>query len=1250
MCTLNGLCRYDNKSESFQTFKPKDGDISSISTDVVNCIAEDSQGNLWIGTNTGLNRVEINDGHTSFTRFLQAESDEPAYVIQDISPGENGGLWLATSKGLVWFDKGNSRLFIGNPDPRFPSLNDFTSIFNDGSGNIWLGIRTGGLFRFSISSRSFEFIDSFRSPDSGWPVISGFVPDMQGKLWIATMAGLANFDTKSLRPQWYVNNPVNDQSLGDNSLFSIFKDREGGLWLGNYGLGIDYLNTASPVFSRWPFFVDRALKNEFNNAWMGMTPDQKLWLISQDKKQILFFDRSTGKTERYDLDLDFARNRTHFYVDEHKVIWCGGNHLLWSYDIKKGTRKSYPFPNPRETPPGRGGIFRIFQDRSRRLWVSGAFGLFYLDKKTTTVHDPEIYDGVWSVFEDSKGNVWAGGKNQVWRLPNGTGNPEKIILNKKESPEITGRVDVWRIIEDQAGRIWLVTYQGLRLYDPREHEFSLFPKDNHHLLSYFYDIQTDRNGYLWLSNGRYLVRYHPDTGTLQSYFYADGLPRKATIAANTAVKDSTGMLFYNTSQEMFSLDPDQVSASDREAPIVISSLRLFNKDVGANDKTQILRQEVHNEKKLVFRHDQNIFSLDFALLNYTRSHENKYRYRLEGFEQQWNEGKVPTATYMNLSPGKYTFVVNAANGDGFWNTNPLRVSIVVLPPWWKTWYAYLFYFLFTAAAVYGITRFFWLRSAFKKENELYQSKIDFFTNISHEIRTHLTLISGPLEKAFQSSLTGSDARTFLTYTKNNTDKLLHLVNELLDFRKMQSGKARLQVAQHDVVRVIRNVLAAFEHLADEKEISVDILAPENPVLLWFDLSQLQKVFYNLLGNAFKFTPENGQVRIVIDEGFNEVAITITDNGPGIAPKYLERIFTSFFQVDDNGSAGKNTGYGIGLALSRSIIDRHRGDLSVTSRQKSDAGSGETSFTVRLMTGNWYLDDSEIVAALPVEDNAAIPTQTNDYPLPEQDATSNVESTLLIIEDNDELRSFAVELFRDNYRVLEAPDGRNGLSIAQKHMPDVIVCDVMMPEMNGLEVCRKLRSDFNTRHIPIILISARSATAQMLEGLESGADDYLIKPFDFKILDAKIRTQLRIREAARLQYSRIVSLEPGPLEMKDPDGEFIEKLRDLVVQNLADTGFGVEQMAFQMGMSVSGLYRKLRALTGMTVNNFTKNLRMKRARQLLESGHYNVNEAANEVGYDDTQYFSKEYKKTFGEAPSETRKTGLENNNRGESES
>lgn len=1241
MCTLNGLCRYDNKSESFQTFKPKDGDINSISTDVVNCIAEDSQGNLWIGTNTGLNRIETGNGTTKFTRFLQAEPDEPAYVIQDISPDKKGGLWLATSKGLVWFENGNSQLFTANPDPRFPSLNDFTSIFNDGSGNIWLGIRTGGLFRFDISSRSFGFMNSFRSLDGGWPVISGFAPDKQGKLWVATMAGLASFDLKTLQPQWYVNNPVNDQSLGDNALFSIFKDREGGLWLGNYGVGIDYLNTSSPVFSRWPFFVDRALKNEFNNAWMGMTPDQKLWLIAQDKKQILFFDRSAGKTGRYDLDLSFAQNRTHFYVDEHKVIWCGGNHLLWSYDFKKGTRKSYPFPNPRETPPGRSGIYKIFQDRSQRLWVSGAFGLFYLDKKNATVRDTEIYDGIWSICEDSKGNIWAGGKNQVWRLPNGTGKPERIILNKKESSEIAGRTDVMRIIEDQANRIWLVTAQGLRLYDPHKQEFALFLKDNHRPLESFYDIQTDRNGYLWLSNGRYLVRYHPDKGTLQSYFYADGLPKKATIAANTAVKDSTGMLFYNTSQEMFSLDPDQVFTSDHEAPIVISSLRLFNKDVRANDTTRILHQEVHNEQKLVFRHDQNIFSLDFALLNYTRSHENRYRYRLEGFEQQWNEVQVPTATYMNLSPGEYTFVVHAANGDGFWNTSPLRVHIVVLPPWWKTWYAYLFYFLFVAGAVYGITRLFWLRSAFKKENELYQSKIDFFTNISHEIRTHLTLISGPLEKAFQSSSNGSDTRSFLTYTKNNTDKLLHLVNELLDFRKMQSGKARLQVAQHDVARVMKNVLASFEHIVDEKEISVDLVTPENPVLLWFDLSQLQKVFYNLLGNAFKFTPENGRVSIVINEGFNEVTITITDNGPGIAPKYLSRIFTSFFQVEDNGSTIKNKGYGIGLALSRSIVDRHHGDLSVTSTQNSEAGNGETSFTIRLMTGNWYLDDSDIVVAASSADNAEIAVLANDDSLPEQDAASDGESTLLIIEDNDELRSFAVELFRDNYRVIEAADGRSGLSIAQMHIPDVIVCDVMMPEMNGLEVCRKLRSDFNTRHIPVILISARNATTQMLEGLESGADDYLIKPFDFNILDAKIRTQLRIREETRLQYSRIISLEPGSLEIKDPDGGFIETLRNLVVQNLSDTGFGVEQMAFQMGMSVSVLYRKLRALTGMTVNSFTKNIRMKRARQLLESGHYNVNEVANQVGYDDSKYFSKEYKKTFAEVPSETKKTGAE---------
>ncbi len=1227
--TVEGLYLYDKEKDVFSIVSTHDPlENNSLSHNQVYTIFEDKRKQLWAGTPGGLDLITFTDGNVKIARKLPAALTGRSRAVRSIAEEPDGTLWLGTYDGLIRFrSESDTKLFKRTSKVPSTVLNQFVEVFVDKKGTVWVGSNEPGLVKFDKADEAFVSVESFRDPVGNLPVVNKICVDSRGRYWLATESGLARYDPDGNSSHWYRRDASNPYSLSDNVLYSQFIDNQGGLWLGSYYWGVNYWHPDSPMFSIWPAETHAVPYDHFLNGWAGSTPNGSTWTLSNDRRSLLIMAKNQEQSRLYTLTIPTPEIYHLFMLDTNGVFWCAGQKGLCRVDLKRNSTKFFSLNQTT------GRTNSLTRDQSGVIWLGGSFGLRKFNELNGTFETVKtIKNEVRGVFEDSQKKIWVGCKEAVFLI-----SSEGALIDSCETDDYLNK-----FVEDTHGNIWSVVNKTLVKFDSKENRLT-FEKV---LTGEFWGIEIDKNGSLWLCEDTKLKRFDPDKKLVQTFGYREGLPLNSLLGYSDPFKDGESFLYFTTNNEIFRFDPAANKSIDSQSPVVLTSLKLFNRQVSMGDKTGILEKPVNQTRTLRFRHDQNVFALDFSLLSFFKSDANQFAYRLKGFDKDWNLVSIPSATYTNLPPGTYEFQAKAANGDGIWTNKPLELAIIILPPWWKTWYAYLFYFLFAAAAVYGVTRFFWLRSAFEKENELYQSKIDFFTNISHEIRTHLTLISGPLEKAFQSSLTGSDTRNFLTYTKNNTDKLLHLVNELLDFRKMQSGKTRLQVAEHDVVRVIRNVLAAFEHVADEKEISVDIVAPENRVLLWFDRSQLQKVFYNLLGNAFKFTPDNGRVRIVINEGFNEVTITITDNGPGIAPKYLGRIFTSFFQVNDNGSNSQNTGYGIGLALSRSIIDRHRGDLSVTSRQKSDSGYGETTFTIRLMTGNWYSDDSDIVVAL--SDSTAVPPQTNDYPVSEQDATSDRESTLLIIEDNDELRSFAVELFRDSYRVLEAADGRNGLSIAQKHMPDVIVCDVMMPEMNGLEVCRKLRSDFTTRHIPIILISARSAAVQMLEGLESGADDYLIKPFDFKILDAKIRTQLRTREAVRLQYSRIVSFGPGPLEIKDPDSEFIEKLRDLVVQNLSDTGFGVEQMAFQMGASVSVLYRKLRALTGMTVNSFTKNIRMKRARQLLESGHYNVSEVANEVGYDDTQYFSREYKKTFGKAPSETRKTGLENNSGGES--
>lgn len=1237
VCTMNGLCRYDPKGELFQTFKPGSKDGHSISSDKVHCIAEDKLKNLWIGAENGLNRVEIKDGKTKFTPFLQTRKGEPAYAVHGIATGQNQELWLATSNGLVLFDQGKARFFKAPADQRFPLINDFAHIFYDQAGSIWLGIRKGGLIRFRISSQTFEIISGFRGKGGEWPDISGFAGDEPGKVWIATMSGLANFDMNTLRADWYLKDPTNDHSPADNVLMSMFKDRQGGLWLSSYFGGIDYMSTASPAFSKWPFFIDRITKNIFTSSWMGITPDQRNWLLAGDKSKILFYDQVTNKLTSFNLDMKFVRNTNFFFVDEHDVLWCGDAGTLYGYDIKRKTTKAYPMPDFGRVSVEKNDLYIMIQDKQRQLWLGGGAGLLSFDKATARFRAASIEKSVSSIFEDSRGNLWFGGRNWVGILRDGRVEPERVLLKKDASNEDIIRSSVWRICEDPKGRIWLASAKGLRYYDPKNRQFLPVSNKFKVLVDGIGDVQCDQMGYLWIKGGEGLIRFHPDKGTIQSYNELDGLPKKAVITLRGAMKDNKGMLFYNTNQEMFSFNPEKVSTNIRPEAIVLSSLRLFNKVVKANDETGILDQEVSLEKELVFRHDQNVFSLDFALMSYARSHENRYRYLLEGFDREWTEGKLHSATYMNLPSGKYTFVVQAANGDGVWMKKPLKLKIVVLPPWWKTWYAYLFYFLVTGTVIYIVNRFFWIRSSFRKENALNQLKLEFFTNVSHEIRTHLSLISGPLETAFEESRSGKSVQHYLEYAKNNSDRLMLLVNELLDFRKISSGGNRLQVHEYDVVRIMKSILAAFEHIAKEKNIETSLICPETSVFLWFDIAQMQKVFYNLISNAYKFTPEGGKIGVRIFEISNEVNIVVEDNGRGISSEHLRKLFTYYYQADS-----EKPGYGIGLALSKSIVEQHRGYLTAESRLATESSPGGTILTIRMLRGNRHFSPAQIAS----QSNGYIrnvPFDTTIIPAVNQITSAKQVNTILIVEDNDELRAFIVEIFKSKFNTLEAENGQRGLELANEHIPDIILSDVMMPEMNGLEICYQLKNNNNTAHIPVVLLTARTQNEQIIDGLASGADDYIIKPFDPRILLLKINNLIRLRDDLKERYIRAVLIdkEPGNSIAQDINESFIARLRQLVTENISDPNFGVTELSLQVGMSVSVLYRKMRSLTGMTINEFVKIIRLHEAKKLLESGVYHVSEVSSMVGFEDSKYFSKEFKKTYGKAPKDVKRNGTD---------
>ncbi|HEX6428086.1 MAG TPA: ATP-binding protein, partial [Niastella sp.] len=601
-------------------------------------------------------------------------------------------------------------------------------------------------------------------------------------------------------------------------------------------------------------------------------------------------------------------------------------------------------------------------------------------------------------------------------------------------------------------------------------------------------------------------------------------------------------------------------------------------------------------------------------------------------------------------PGAYTFAVKGANNDGIWSA-PATLKITVSPPFWKTWWAYSVYGLLFITLAFFIVRFFFLRALLRRNQELTRLKLNFFTNISHEIRTHLSLITGPAEKLMHSGTNDQYDRQLLRTIRSNSESLLQLVNELMDFRKAETGHLPLQVYHWNIVPFAESVFDAFHDISVSRNIRADFISSSPDIEVWFDKEQLEKVLFNLLSNAFKFTPDGGYISVDIEEKDTTIAIRVTDNGRGIAKENIERLFDNYFQGDDYGK--QNTGYGIGLALSKSIVEIHKGTLAVSSENTGD-GQYTTCFTITLLTGKAHFAEVQIAPLAPsaavlqrtemVQTEQAVPASVKNT----QDGT---KSTVLLIEDNAGIRTFIKNALQPQYHILESSNGLEGLHAAMEAMPDLVISDVMMPEMDGLTFCNRMKNDVRTSHIPVILLTAKTEIQHQVNGLQTGAEVYLTKPFSIQVLELQIRNLLASRERLWQQFRQQMDIVPAdqaaengtaatenlsiaPVTLHPLDEAFLKSITQMVEDNMGNAEFGIALLAKKSAMSQPVLFKKLKAITGMSANDFVKSLRLKRATQLLQENRYTVYEIAYMVGYENSKYFSKEFKKQFGKTPSE----------------
>ncbi|SDD37481.1 Signal transduction histidine kinase [Niabella drilacis] len=1236
--TSTGLNSYNDEKDRFEKIiLPVNGPVA------VNCIFEDRLQRLWIGTSKGIFILTGKHRDRVFRFVTPGKQDLGGSMIKSIFQDHADNIWIGSTAGLVrmWKTGGLYHYESFHHDPANPqslSSDNISAICEDGSHRLWVGTQNSGLNLYEPVTKTFARFTKTNNPQG---LIHNNIRTLMVRndsaLWIGTQEGLSILNTRTLKMASFQNEGADPRSLSQNSIYSLYRDANGSVWIGTYFGGA---NRADAFTTGFKVMRNDGSRNSIpNNVVSTILEDRNtdLW-IGTEGGGLVSYNRRNGQFSVFKTDRDnpgsIASNLVKVvYIDQQGYIWCGthggGLNVL---DPATGIFRHYLY-RPEDVESTGLEITSLEEDNQGRFWLATNSGI-RIFKKSGLQLEPVPVDrvneqlsqlSVNKIYKDRDGWIWMGGLSGLFAVK---GNQLHTI--NTSLPANT-------FLEDAAGNIWAGARNGtLIFYDKKKQALSQY-----FILSgqstNIVGILQDHRGLLWLSTDEGLVRFDPATRAVLSYTVADGLAGRE-FNYNSYLKDHQGAFYFGGYRGITYFFPDQIEVNTYRAPLVFTNLRLNNAEVRIGAPDGLLQRNISHTGHITFDHNQNLFTINFALLNFIKSNKNRYAYRLAGFDKDWKQVRGPSATYTNLPPGSYTFSVRGSNNDGLW-TQPISMKITVRPPLWRTWWAYLIYLLFFIGILFLVTRFFFLRALLKKEDELHQVKLNFFTNVSHELRTHLALIMAPVEKLLDMNRTDHFTTQQLTQIKNNSNRLLRLVSELMDFRKAESGHMKLQVREQDLISFLQEIYNSFSELSLAKNIQISYTHTTPEAHLYFDEKQLEKVFFNLLANAFKFTPEGGRIALTVTTNAAFTEITVADTGRGISTAYLPRLFTNYYQVADHGM--QNTGYGLGLALSKKIMELHHGTIRVESTPATPGTNGHTCFFVTLQQGSSHFEKDPDITLL----SPSVPEATagsGQQPVPEATGAephqqpAERKHRVLIVEDNPELRSLIRQQLETSYQVREAANGRLGWEIAADEIPDLVISDVMMPEMTGIELCNRLKADERTSHIPVILLTARSTQTDQIEGLESGADIYITKPFSTKILELHIRNLLEARR--KLQQKNIrefTRLSADTSEGSgDPDSGFLLKVIALIDSHLDDPDFGVDKLSRKVAMSAPVLYKKIRALTNMSVNEFVKTRRFKKAAELVLQKKLTINEISYAVGYEDRKYFSKAFKKYFGVAPSD----------------
>ncbi len=1297
IATTHGLFRHDGHDMRLYLQNPLDP--TSLGSNFIICLAIDQDSALWVGTlGAGLFRYDRHkDAFVHYPNAIEAENSSFSNEINDLLWDSQGRLWVATNEGLGLVDRQTERLIpIQNTKADSINIIDFTCLAEDQEQHIWAGVGDlgGGLYKINPETQQFtrfmstsdgvgmdntrvialaadakgdlwfstedtrlhrieptsHQIESFTFPhhlkNTAAAIQSlniwAIEPDGKGNLWLGTHAsGLIHFSPASGSRIFYRNDPLIGKSLPSDAISGLFLDATGTLWIGHGGSGLSQLNTHPSGFERLPIERDSSLQDP---AYKCVLEDRegRVWVGSWGNG-VYRYDPKTGESvvfrHQANHPQSLANNMVWDILEDRKGdIWIATHGGLQRFSPQTSRFETFGLADGLRHQ----AIRSLCEDDQGTLWIGTFGGLHRRDSDTSAIHfvegySPNPYAIINEIFADSHNHIWiaAFGKG-LCRLDLAT-QKWAIFDHNRDNPQSLSSNIVLDITEDAQARIWLVTQGGgldQLVPHPSISDSTIFrhwrPYNSDLPTENIFNIAADQDNTLWLSTD--IGLYSLDTQTEQINAYS--LPARIKGLSAETEPGAQGHLYVGNSHAIYRFLPGEIHKNTQIPPVFITDLQIQDKSIPIRhtsgdslSKPSPLSQSVLYTSSLTLAYNQNDLTFAFTALNYMEAGDNQYAYQLQGYDEDWiaTDAFRRHARYTNLSPGTYTFRVKASNNEQVWNEQGASISLHIRPPWWLTWWAYgayacICFFLIRSVYAFQLTRKLAEAEATRLK-ELAAAKTRLITNVTHEFRTPLTVILGMSQQIRENP--GQWLSQGLDAISRSGQQVLNLVNQMMDLSKLESGNLPVAYKQGNIMTFLGYLVTSFQSYAVSQEVRLILKKESERVHMDFAPELLAQIVNNLISNAIKFSPNNSTVEVAIRKVASQLEIRVLDKGPGIPATHLPHIFDRFFQVD-NSHTRIGEGTGIGLALVKELVDLMQGSIQVES-----VPDIRTSFRVLLPVTNAAPQWSG-----KFERNPALSISSP----PSFSLTENEEAPLvLIIEDNADVANYTASCLQHAYRMSFAENGRIGIEKALEQVPDIIICDIMMPEVDGYEVCTQLKADERTNHIPIILLTAKNDNSSRIKGLRLGAEAYLSKPFNREELEVRLEKLLEIRQHLQRKFSTFPQAQetialPTPLE-----DAFMHKLRRLIHEHLADETYGITDLCLELAVSRTQLHRKLKAITGRPTTHVIRSIRLQKARELILQTDLNISEVAFQTGFGNHSYFSALFAEEFGYTPTEIRK-------------